>query len=341
MNTKIKIAVTGGCGYIGSHAIIDLLNSGYDVISVDSLANSSEAVLDGIQKITGKRIINYRIDLSVENSWREFVSKEKDIQGIIHFAALKAVGESVQHPLTYYKNNVGGLIEVLKWMKFAGIPYLIYSSSCTVYGQTNDLPVTEATAFGEATSPYGRTKQIGEWMLQDLFTGPEQKAISLRYFNPAGAHESALIGEAPTNPALNLVPVITETAIGKRDQFIVHGTNYNTPDGTCIRDYIHVMDLANAHTKALNYLMNHSDGLPFDAFNLGIGKGHSVLEMIHSFELLSGVKLNYQMGPRRPGDTESIYADNTKAIQLLDWKPTRNLDMILESAWKWEKNRMS
>lgn len=341
MSTKVKIAVTGGCGYIGSHAIIDLLNSGYDVISVDSLLNSSESVLDGIQKITGKRIINYRIDLSVEDSWLELASKEKNIQGIIHFAALKAVGESVQHPLTYYKNNVGGLIEVLKWMKFAGIPYLIYSSSCTVYGQTNDLPVTESTVFGEATSPYGRTKQIGEWMLQDLFTGPDQKAISLRYFNPAGAHESALIGEAPTNPALNLVPVITETAIGKRDQLIVHGTNYDTPDGTCIRDYIHVMDLANAHTKALNYLMNHSDSLPFNAFNLGIGKGHSVLEMIHSFELLSGVKLNYKIGPRRPGDAESIYADNTKAIQLLDWKPTRNLQMILESAWNWEKNRIS
>lgn len=339
MNKKIKVAVTGGCGYIGSHVIVDLLNSGYEVISVDSLINSSEEVLDGIQKITGKRIINYRIDLSQENSWRELLALEKGIQGIIHFAALKAVGESVLHPLEYYKNNVGGLIEVLKWMELAAIPYLIYSSSCTVYGQTQELPVTEATVFGEATSPYGRTKQIGEWMLQDLFKGPEQKVISLRYFNPAGAHESGLIGEASTNPALNLVPVITETAIGKRTQFMVHGANYNTPDGTCIRDYIHVMDLANAHTKALEYIMKHSDVPPFSAFNLGIGKGHSVMEMIQSFESLSGVQLNYQIGPRRPGDAESIYADNTKAIQLLDWKPQRDLNTILKSAWNWERNR--
>lgn len=336
---KMKIAVTGGCGYIGSHTIVDLLNAGYDVISIDSLVNSSETAIDGIQKITGKRIINYKIDLSVENSWHELLEIEKDVQGIIHFAAFKAVGESVQHPLVYYKNNVCGLIEVLKWMDKASIPYLIYSSSCTVYGQTSELPVTETAVFGEATSPYGRTKQIGEWLLQDLFTGTTRKAISLRYFNPAGAHDSGWIGEAPTNPALNLVPVITETAIGKRSRFTVYGNDYNTPDGSCIRDYIHIMDLANAHTKALDYLIAHPNAPSYDAFNLGIGKGYSVLEMIKMFELISGLKLNYQLGPRRPGDAESIYADNSKAIKILNWTPKRNLEMILQSAWNWERHR--
>ncbi len=340
-NQKIKVVVTGACGYIGSHTLVDLIQSGYEVISIDSLDNSQESVLDAVNKITGKRVKNYAVDLSIQDAWKTIHRAEPDVQAIIHFAAFKAVGESVEQPLKYFHNNVGSLLEILKWIEFASIPYLIYSSSCTVYGETTDLPVTESTPFGNASSPYGRTKQIGEWMIQDFYKSNKKKAISLRYFNPAGAHESVLIGESPLKPALNLVPIITETAIGKRREFSVYGNDYPTRDGSCERDYIHVMDLASAHTKALDYLMAQKTDLSFEAFNLGIGKPYSVFEMISEFESFSHIKLNYVIGARRPGDVISIYADNTKALQLLKWKPQRDLKSILESAWNWEKYQWS
>ena len=334
-----RIIVTGGCGYIGSHTIVDLIQHGYDVVSVDSLINSNEDVLSGIEKITGKKIRNYKVDLSLDGAWKQIAEHETNIQGIIHFAALKAVGESVEKPYEYYKNNIGGLLQVIEWMKFANIPNLIFSSSCTVYGSTDDLPVNENAEFKLSPSPYGKTKQMGEWILQDVFNNSDKKSISLRYFNPAGAHESILIGEAPHNIALNLVPVITETAIGKRKSVTVYGSDYNTPDGTCIRDYIHVMDIAHAHTLALDHLIQDRQENSCDAFNLGVEKGLSVLEVIAAFERVSGIKLNYTLGPRRPGDIEMIYADASKAKEVLNWQPQRNIDDIMRTAWEWEKRR--
>lgn len=334
-----KILVTGGMGYIGSHTIVDLIEQGFEVISVDSLINSSEEVLNGIEKITGVRVLNYQIDLSIQDDWKSVADKEEDIIGIIHFAALKAVGESVKNPFEYYKNNIGSLLSVLEWMNYSNIPFFIFSSSCTVYGDIDELPAKETTAFKSCSSPYGRTKQMGELIIQDFFNNADKNAISLRYFNPCGAHESILIGEAPTNPALNLVPVITEVAIGKRDLLTVYGIDYNTPDGTCIRDYIHVMDLAHAHTLALNQLINGNQQLPFDAFNLGMGKGLSVLEIISAFEKVSGMLINYEIGERRPGDVEEIYANAQKAQNILHWLPTRSIEDIMQTAWEWEKIR--
>jgi UDP-glucose 4-epimerase len=334
-----KIIVTGGCGYIGSHTIVDLIQNGYDVVSVDSLINSNENVLTGIEKITGRKIKNYRVDLSLDDSWKQIAEHETNILGIIHFAALKAVGESVEKPYEYYKNNIGGLMQVMDWMKHADIPNLIFSSSCTVYGNTDELPVNENAEFKLSPSPYGKTKQMGEWIIRDVFYNSNKKAISLRYFNPAGAHESNQIGEAPHNVALNLVPVITETAIGKRKFVTVYGSDYNTPDGTCIRDYIHVMDIAHAHTLALDHLINGRQQNSFDAFNLGIEKGISVLDVISAFERVSGTKLNYTLGTRRPGDVEMIYADASKAKEILAWQPQRNIDDIMRTAWEWEKKR--
>ncbi|MBK8485000.1 MAG: UDP-glucose 4-epimerase GalE [Saprospiraceae bacterium] len=335
----MKVIVTGGCGYIGSHTMVDLIQNGFEVISVDSLINSNEDVLVGIEKITGQKVKNYQIDLSKADSWRLIEKSESGIVGIIHFAALKAVGESVKKPLAYYENNVGALMQVLEWMNYSNIPNLIFSSSCTVYGESSDLPVVESAEFRPTASPYGRTKQICEWLIQDFFKTSGKKAISLRYFNPAGAHDSILIGEAASNIALNLVPVITETAIGKRKSMTVYGSDYNTKDGTCIRDYIHVMDLAEAHTSALQYLLSTKQELPDDAFNLGMGKGLSVLEIIKAFEKVSGLKFNYELGPRRPGDIPAIFADSTKAKRLLNWAPNRTVDDILRTAWEWENVR--
>lgn len=335
-----KILVTGGCGYIGSHTIVDLLNHGFSVISIDNLSNSNTTSLDGVAAITGQRIHNYPIDLCDLEATRQVFREHPDIQGVIHFAALKLVGESVEKPLLYYRNNLQSLINLIQCMEEAGVSNLIFSSSCSVYGNTDALPVTEETPRQEAESPYARTKQIGEDILQDYARVQESaKIILLRYFNPAGAHETALIGEDPSNPPTNLVPVITETAAGKRAELVVFGNDYPTRDGSNVRDYIHVMDLANAHTKALEYLMTNRNTDRCEIFNLGIGAGVTVLEAIHAFEETSGVKLNYRIGPRRPGDVVAIYANYDKAARLLHWQPRYSISDIMRTAWAWEKKR--
>ena len=335
-----KVLVTGGCGFIGSHTIVDLIDHGFDVISVDNLSNSSEAVLDGIEAITGKRVKNYNIDLCWEDATHQVFEDHPDIEGIIHFAALKLVGESVQQPIRYFRNNLNSLLNLLDCMDQYGVPHLIFSSSCSVYGNTTELPVTESTSLQEAESPYARTKQMGEQIIRDFArVHPQQNSILLRYFNPAGAHESALIGEAPSNPASNLVPVITETAIGKRQEMTVFGDNYDTRDGSCIRDYIHVMDLANAHTKALQYLMKEKNSDNLEIFNLGIGEGVTVLEAINAFMMVTAQPLSYRLGDRRPGDVVAIYANNDRAATLLGWEPKRDIKDIMRTAWEWEKKR--
>ncbi|MBK7476736.1 MAG: UDP-glucose 4-epimerase GalE [Haliscomenobacter sp.] len=335
-----KILVTGGCGYIGSHTIVDLINHDFSVVSLDNLLNSNESSLEGVALITGKKVQNYRTDLCDLEGVRQVFLDHPDIQGVIHFAALKLVGESVEKPLLYYRNNVVGLLNLLDCMQEAGVPHLIFSSSCSVYGNANELPVTESTPRKEAESPYARTKQIGEDILQDLTNvDPRINAILLRYFNPAGAHESARIGEDPSNPPTNLVPVITETAAGKRQELVVFGNDYPTRDGSNVRDYIHVMDLANAHTKALQYLLEKRNTARCEIFNLGIGEGVTVLEAIQAFERVTGKKLNYRIGPRRPGDVVAIYANLDKATRLLGWTPQRNIDDIMRTAWAWEQVR--
>lgn len=334
-----KILVTGGTGYIGSHTIVDLIQSGFDVISVDSFVNSDEKPLEGIESITGKHIKNYKVDLCNESALKEVFEENKDIVGIIHFAALKSVGDSVADPVLYFRNNVVGLINLIECTMAYGIKNFIFSSSCTVYGNTTELPVTESTKEQEAESPYGRTKQIGEKILKDAFQNVNTSCIALRYFNPAGAHSSNKLGESPVNKALNLVPVITETAIGKRDKMTVFGDDYDTRDGSCIRDYIHIMDLADAHTKALQYLLSNKQEVHFDTYNLGIGEGVSVLEAINAFEKVSGQKLNYEIGARRAGDVIAIYADYNKAKENLNWSPKYGIEDIMDTAWKWEQLR--
>lgn len=335
-----KIIVTGGCGYIGSHTIVELIQAGYEVVSVDNLINSDESVLLSIEKITGVKVKNYNLDLSNISSIDYLVQHEDQILGIIHFAALKAVGDSVKYPLRYYHNNVSSLMNVLHWIELKNIPNLIFSSSCTVYGETEKLPVDESASFKETSSPYGKTKQMCEEIILDTFSSWNNKqAISLRYFNPAGAHHSHLIGESPINAPQNLVPVITETAMGKRSAMTVFGTDYNTRDGSCIRDYIHVMDLAEAHVLALQYLITGKQQSKVDAYNLGIGEGVSVLEAIHAFELVSGIKLNYKLGEKRPGDLPAIYADLNKAKTNLLWSPKKTMEDIMLDAWQWEQKR--
>ena len=335
-----KILVTGGCGYIGSHTIVDLLEHGFEVLSVDNLSNSDEGVLEGIEAITGRRVRNYRVDLCDLSATRKVFQENPDIRGIIHFAALKSVGESVMQPLRYFRNNLNSLLNVLECAEAFGVPYFVFSSSCSVYGNAEALPVTEETPLQEAESPYARTKQMGEDIIRDFSrVHPRVKSVLLRYFNPAGAHESARIGENPINEATNLVPVITETAIGKRPQMTVFGDDYPTRDGSCIRDYIHVMDLANAHTRCLQYLMEGRNEQACEVFNVGIGEGVTVLEAIRAFEKVSGRKLNYEIGPRRPGDVVAIYANNDKAARLLGWKPRRTIEDIMRTAWEWEKAR--
>ena len=335
-----KILVTGGCGYIGSHTLVDLLDHGYTPVSVDNLSNSRETVLQGVQEITGKTVQNYPLDLCNPESLSRIFSEHPDIEGVIHFAALKAVGESVEQPLRYYRNNLLGLLNLLEGMSVAGVRNLIFSSSCSVYGNARELPVTENTPRQEAESPYARTKQMGEDILSDYTHAlPDFYAVLLRYFNPAGAHESARIGEDPRNQASNLVPVITETAAGKRPGMTVFGNDYPTRDGSCIRDYIHVMDLAHAHTKALEYLLAHRNQDPCEIFNLGIGEGVTVLEAIHAFEEVAQTQLNYIIGPRRSGDVVAIYANPDKAARVLGWTPKRNIRDIMQTAWEWEKKR--
>ena len=335
-----KVLVSGGCGYIGSHTIVDLINNGFEVISVDNFINSDKKVLDGIEEITGKRVKNYNVDLTDLESTRKIFEENRDIKGIIHFAALKSVGESVSKPLEYYDNNMNSLLNLLHCVEEFGVSNFIFSSSCSVYGNAEDLPVTEATPWAEAESPYARTKQMGENILKDFaHVNPSTNFVILRYFNPGGAHESAIIGEAPKVIASNLVPVITETAIGKRKEMMVFGDDYNTRDGSCIRDYIHVMDLANAHTKSMQYAIAKKDTSNYEVFNLGIGEGVTVLEAIRAFEKVTGKKLNYKITDRREGDVIAIYANNQHAAQKLGWNPSRNIEDIMKTAWAWELRR--
>ena len=337
---KKKVLVSGGCGYIGSHTIVDLIDNGFEVISVDNNVNSDLKPLEGIKAITGQDVINFSIDLCDAEKTRAIFVEHPDIIGVIHFAALKAVGESVHQPLAYFHNNLNSLLNLIACCKEFKVNHFIFSSSCAVYGNTKVLPVTEDTPTERAESPYARTKQMGEDILRD-FCIPNKsfQTILLRYFNPAGAHESIHIGESPINPAVNLIPVITESAIGKRDSFTVFGTDFDTRDGSCIRDYIHVMDLANAHTKALQYLLEERNDSNCEVFNLGLGEGATVIEAIQAFEKVTGLKLDYKLGPKREGDVVAIYANNDKAATKLGWKPSRNIEQIMKTAWEWEKKR--
>ena len=333
-----KILVTGGLGFIGSHTVVELQKKGYEVVIIDDLSNSSIKVLDGIISITGKKPIFEKLDLKEKADVAAFFTKHKDIKGVIHFAASKAVGESVKKPLLYYENNVGTLVYILKELQKLPSAAFIFSSSCTVYGQADELPITENAPVKQAESPYGNTKQIGEEIIRDTCKVSENlKAIALRYFNPVGAHESGNIGELPIGVPQNLVPFITQTGIGLREQLSVFGDDYPTPDGTCIRDYIHVVDLAKAHVVALQRLLQNKNKENYETFNLGTGTGSSVLEVIKSFEKVSGEKLNYKIVGRREGDIISAYADTNKANDELGWKTQLTLDDAMRSAWEWEK----
>lgn len=336
---KATVLVTGGTGYIGSHTAVELINAGYDVVIIDNLSNSTKDSLDGIQKITGIRPKFEEFDLCDPARVTRFFNENRDVKAIIHFAASKAVGESVEKPLLYYKNNLWSLINLLSAMSEFNVPNLVFSSSCTVYGQPEILPVTENAPIQMAMSPYGNTKQICEEIIGDtLFSNNGLKAISLRYFNPVGAHASALIGELPVGVPANLVPFITQTAIGLREQLKVFGNDYNTPDGTCVRDYIHVVDLAKAHVVAISRLLENRNKKAYEVFNIGTGNGNTVLDIINTFEKVSGKKLNYKIVDRRPGDIEKVWADTTLANQELGWKAESSLDETILSAWKWEQH---
>jgi len=333
-----KILVTGGTGYIGSHTVVELIKEGFEVVIIDNLSNSKIEVLDNIEKIAGKRPVFYQFDLCDAVALEAFFKKEGDISSIIHFAASKAVGESVEKPLLYYKNNLQSLVSLLELMRKFSVPNIVFSSSCTVYGQPDKLPVTESTPYQVAESPYGNTKQIGEEILKDTCKAhSEIKSIALRYFNPVGAHESALIGELPLGTPNNLVPFITQTAAGIREQLSVFGSDYNTPDGTAVRDYIHVVDLAKAHVISVKRLLGNLNKSNFEFFNIGTGNGNSVLETIQTFEKVNGVKLNYKLVDRRPGDIEQIFADTSFANEELGWKAEKGLEEMMSSAWKWQQ----
>ena len=334
---KKKILVTGGTGYIGSHTSVELINEGFDVIIIDNLYNSEAEVVDRIHKIAGVKPVLEVIDVCDKVKLHEFLEKHKDISAIIHFAAYKAVSESVSKPLDYYNNNLMSLINLLDAMKRYGIPDLVFSSSCTVYGQPERLPVSEDAPIQPAVSPYGNTKQIGEEIIRDTAAADMKiKAISLRYFNPIGAHPTALIGELPRGVPENLVPYITQTAFGLRDELKVFGSDYDTPDGSCIRDYLHVVDLAKAQVTAVKRLIENKNKTNYEIFNLGTGKGVSVLEAIKSFENVTGIKLKYTITGRRAGDIEKIWADPSKANTELGWKTASSLDESMKTAWDWE-----
>lgn len=332
-----KILVTGGCGYIGSHTIVDLIENGYDVISIDDNSRSSANILSGIEEITGKRVKNYKVDLCNYEETMAVFQENTDIVGIIHFAAFKAVGESVQWPLLYFENNLFSLVNLLKCTQEFDIPYLVFSSSCTVYGTPNEIPVTENTPTQIAESPYGATKQMGEQIIRDAARVGNTKYILLRYFNPVGSHPSISIGELPLGRPANLVPAITQTAIGKIEQLTVFGDDYSTRDGSCIRDFIHVSDIAHAHTLAIEYLAAQPEAERVSVYNLGSGNGVTVFEAIKAFEKVSGQALNYEVGPRRNGDVEAIYANNEKAINELGWKVRYSLEDMMTTAWAWEQ----
>jgi UDP-glucose 4-epimerase len=332
-----KILVTGGCGYIGSHTIVDLIENGYEVISVDNNSRSNPSILKGVELITGQRIKNYKVDLCNFDDTYAIFQENTDISGIIHFAAFKSVRESVQKPLMYFENNINSLINLLKCVQEFGIPHFVFSSSCTVYGNPDEIPVTEQTVCKPAESPYGSSKQMGEQIVREFVKNTVTQGILLRYFNPAGAHASVAIGEMPIGTPENLVPVITQTAIGRIPKMQVHGNDYPTRDGSCIRDYIHVCDLAHAHTLSLKYLEAGRNNEPCEIFNLGSGNGVTVLEAIHAFEKANDLKLNYEIGPRRPGDVIAVYANNDLARKELGWEQKYSLEDIMRSAWKWEQ----
>jgi len=333
-----QILVTGGTGYIGSHTTVELQNAGYEVIIVDNLSNSSIEVLDSIEKITGIRPIFEQFDLVEKDKVDAFFTKYPRIEAIIHFAASKAVGESVKKPLLYYRNNLLSLINILEGQIKYGIPNIVFSSSCTVYGQPDSLPVTEKTPRKDAESPYGNTKRVNEDILYDtIAANPQIKGIALRYFNPVGAHPSALIGELPLGIPANLIPFVTQTAAGLRSELKVFGDDYNTIDGSAMRDYINVVDLAKAHVIAVNRLLENKNKSGYEIFNLGTGNGVSVLEIVHTFEKVTGIKLNYKIVPRRAGDIEKIWADTTLANEDLGWRAETGLEETLLSAWLWEK----
>jgi len=333
----MKILVTGGLGYIGSHTAVALQQAGFEVLIVDNMSNSSIDVLEGIAHITGITPHFKFLELRNKSEVNQYFKTHKDIDGIIHFAASKAVGESVENPLLYYENNLNTLVYLLQECNQNQIQNLIFSSSCTVYGEPDSLPITEGAPIKVANSPYGNTKQISEEIIFDTTKVSDLKAIALRYFNPIGAHESCEIGELPLGVPQNLVPFITQTAIGLREQLSVFGNDYPTEDGSCIRDYIHVMDLAEAHVVALQRLLEMNNQTAFEVFNVGTGKGSSVFEVIQAFEKVSGASLNYKVVDRRPGDVISVYADTTKANNELGWKSKRDLEEALRSAWKWEE----
>jgi UDP-glucose 4-epimerase len=332
-----KILVTGGLGFIGSHTVVELQNEGFEVVIIDNLSNAEEKVLHGIETITGQKPIFENLDLREKEAVKAFFKKYNDIAGVIHFAASKAVGESIENPLLYYENNISALVYILQELQLKTETSFIFSSSCTVYGQAEKMPITENASVQPATSPYGNTKQIGEEIIQDVAKISSIKAILLRYFNPIGAHPSAEIGELPIGVPQNLVPFITQTGIGMRKELSVFGSDYPTPDGTCIRDYIHVVDLAKAHVVALKRLIDKKNETAVEVFNVGTGKGSSVLEVIRSFERVSGQKLPYKLVGRREGDIIEAYADTQKANSVLGWKAQSTLDEAIESAWKWEK----
>ncbi|MEM9869431.1 MAG: UDP-glucose 4-epimerase GalE [Bacteroidota bacterium] len=334
----MKILVTGGLGFIGSHTVVELQNKGFEVVIIDNLSNSSKDVLKGITAITGKKAIFEEMDLREKTKVQDFFAKHADIEGVIHFAASKAVGESVDKPLLYYENNLGVLVYMLQELTKQEKARFIFSSSCTVYGQADKMPITEDAPVKPAESPYGNTKQVGEEIIRDTCNvNPSLSAIALRYFNPIGAHPSVHIGELPIGVPQNLVPFITQTGVGLREQLSVFGNDYPTNDGTCIRDYIHVVDVAKAHVIALQRLLEKENKENYEVFNLGTGRGSSVLEVIHSFENVSGKKLKYTIADRRSGDVVQAYADTQKANAVLGWKAASSLDDAVKSAWDWEQ----
>lgn len=333
-----KVLVTGGTGYIGSHTAVELINEGFDVIIIDNLSNSDITVLDGIEQITGYRPEFHQIDLKDKKAVSEFFEEHTSLDSIVHFAAYKAVGESTEKPLMYYRNNLLSTLHLLEHMVQYSVPHIVFSSSCTVYGQPDKLPVDESAPIKKPLSPYGSTKQMSERMIEDAATANNVvKGIALRYFNPIGAHPSALIGEKPEGIPDNLLPFITQTALGLRDELKVFGDDYNTPDGTAIRDYINVVDLAKAHVKAIRRLQDNKNKSDYEFFNVGTGKGNSVMEIINAFEKATGQRIKHKITGRRPGDVEQVYADTRYANEELGWKAEATLEETLRSAWNWEK----
>ena len=336
--SKGKILVTGGAGYIGSHTTVELQNAGYEVVIVDNLSNSNADMIDGIERITGTRPAFYQVDCNDKVAMKDVFENNKGIKGIIHFAASKAVGESVQKPLMYYRNNLDSLMTLMELMPEYGVEGIVFSSSCTVYGQPDILPVDETAPIKPALSPYGNTKQINEEIIRDaIYSGVPYKAIILRYFNPIGAHPTAEIGELPNGVPQNLVPFVTQTAMGIRKELSVFGDDYDTPDGSCIRDYINVVDLAKAHVLAVDRMLTNKSEEKVEIFNLGTGRGVSVLELINAFEAATGVKLNYKIVGRREGDIEKVWANPDRANNVLGWVAKENLEDTLASAWKWQE----